>query len=271
MPEVRKPLAGGARDAKSKAVAVAVEGATSPGEEAAADALAQLEYGEAPQIGIIGDTGTGKTTATAYLIELYLQKCPGSVLIVDDKEMTARFQGQARRDVAELASHPIDWQQGRTVVFRGEPSRGIRVDLEEVAELAWSRAALGRKTLCVFDELIAGREELTKNTQWRKGVTYVPRNFTMGRSPGVADIWGAQSPQLVPVDPFEQSSAILCFRLAGLGLDALRTRNYLLGGAQDVIPKLHGPPLPPEVRGDFVLLRRGQPWNGKIYKFKKGK
>ncbi len=237
------------------------------GEEAAAEALAQLDYGEAPQVGIIGDTGTGKTTATAYLIDLYLRKSPGSVLVADDKEMRPRFAGQMRRDVADLRANPIDWQQGRVVVFRGEPSRGVRVDLEEVSELAWARAAIGRQTLCVFDELIAGREELTKNTQWRKGVTYVPRNFTMGRSPGVADIWGAQSPQLVPVDPFEQSSAILCFRLAGLGLDALRARNYLLGGAQDVIPTLHGPPLPPAVRGDFVLLRRGAPWNGKIYKF----
>lgn len=239
-----------------------------PGEEAAAEALAQLDYGEAPQIGIIGDTGTGKTTATAYLIDLYLRKSPGSVLVVDDKEMRPRFAGQPRRDVAELRANPIDWQQGRVVVFRGEPSRGVRVDLEEIAELAWARAAIGRQTLCVFDELIAGREELTKNTQWRKGVTWVPRNFAMGRSPGVADIWGAQDPVDVPNVVFNQSSAIFTFRLAGTGLQKLRERNYLVGGDVDeVIQGLPGPPMPPDQRGPFVMLRRGLPWNGKIYKF----
>jgi hypothetical protein len=84
---------------------------------------------------------------------------------------------------------------------------------------------------------------------------------------GVADFWGAQVPQMVPLEPFEQSHAILCFRLAGLGLETLRERDYLLGGAELVIPRLHAPPDPPHLRGDFVLLRRGQPWNGKIYKF----
>ncbi len=261
-------MAGSAQQPQKAAVAVAP--AHRPGREAAAEALAQLDYGEAPQIGLLGDTGTGKTTAAKSLIELYLEKSPGSVLIVDDKEMQPRFEGQQRRDVEDLRERPAEYQAGRVIVFRGEPGRGVRVDLEEVAELAWARAQRGRKTLCVFDELIAGREELTKNTQWRRGVTWVPRNFTMGRSPGIGDLWGAQSPQLVPIDPFEQSSAILCFRLAGMGLARLKERDYLLGGAGEVIPRLTGPPLPPSQRGEFVLLRRGQPWNGKIYKFEGG-
>lgn len=254
--------------AQPKSAPVAVAPAHRPGEEAAEEALAQLDFGEAPQIGLLGDTGTGKTTAAKSLIELYLRKSPGSVLIADDKEMVPRFDGQLRRDVDDLRENPIDYQLGRVTVFRGEPGKGVRVDLEEIAELAWARAQRGRKTLCVFDELVAGREELTKNTQWRRGVTWVPRNFTMGRSPGIADLWGAQSPQLVPIDPFEQSSAILCFRLAGMGLARLKERDYLLGGAGEVIPKLTGPPAPPAQRGEFVLLRRGQSWNGKIYKFR---
>ena len=248
-----------------------VSGSARPGEEAAEEALSQLDYGEAPQIGIIGDTGTGKTTATAYLIDLYLRKSPGSVLVADDKEMRPRFEGQYRRDVADLRNNPIDWQQGRVIVFRGDPARGERVDLEEIAELAWARAAIQRQTLCVFDELIAGREELTKNTQWRKGITYVPRNFTMGRSPGVADIWGAQDPVDVPTVVFNQSSSIITFRLAGTGLQRLKERNYLVGGVEEVISRLPGPPLPPDKRGDFVLLRRGLPWNGKIYRFSRAR
>ena len=72
----------------------------------------------------------------------------------------------------------------------------------------------------------------------------------------------------MPNEPFEQSNAILCFRLAGLGLERLRERNYLEGGAGDVICKLPGMERPPNERGAFVLLRRGQAWNRKIYRFR---
>lgn len=255
--------------AKPEHPPLALARAHRPGEEAVEECLAQLDFGEAPQVGVVGDTGCGKTVALHHLVQGYLRRAPGSVLIVDDKEMVARFRGQERRDVEDLRQRPVDWQLGRVIVFRGDVSRGQRVNLEEVAELAWARVQRGRKTLCVFDELVAGREDLSKNTQWRKGVTWVPRNFTMGRSPGVADLWGAQSPQLVPLDVFEQSSAILCFRLAGLGLSRLRERNYLTGGAEAAIPRLAGPPRPPSERGEFVLLRRGQPWDGRIYKFRR--
>jgi Helicase HerA, central domain len=264
-------MASGARAAEKTKVAGA--GAMRPGDEAAADVLAQLDYGEAPHVGLLGDTGTGKTTAMQYLIALYLKKSPGSVFIVDDKELRARFAGQERRDVADLRARPIDPEapNSRVIVFRGDPAKGQMVDVEEVCALAWARVAHGRKTLIVLDELIAGREEvLCKNTQWRKGITNTPRVFTAGRVVGIGTIWGAQSPQDVPKDPFEQSAAILTFRLAGLGLDRLRERNYLSGGAGDAIERLHGPPDPPAMRGDFAQLRRGRPWNGKIYKFTRG-
>lgn len=238
-----------------------------PGDEAAREALASLTFGEAPQVGLLGDTGTGKTRAAAELIELYLKRSPGWVLVVDDKELQPRYAGQLRRDVEDLRKNPVDPHGRRVVVFRGVPSQGIQADPEEVAELAWKRVARARKSCVVHDELVAGRSEFIKSRQWRKGVVYMPKSFTLGRSPGVADIWGAQSPQEVPLDPFEQSHAILCFRLAGLGLETLRARDYLNGGAELVIPKLPGPPLPPDQRGEFVLLRRGLPWNGKVYKF----
>jgi hypothetical protein len=221
-------------------------------------------------VGLVGDTGSGKTTLLLPLIEELKRRSPATILIIDDKEVRTRFVGQERRDVEDLRQHPIDYHQGRVIIFRGEPTRGVKVDVEEVAELAWARAARARKSILVIDELVAGREELSKNTQWRAGVTWVPRSFTMGRSPGVGVIWGAQSPQLVPIDAFEQSSSLASFRLAGVGLQRLKERNYLLGGAGDVVPRLHGPPLPPASRGDFVLLRRGQQWDQKVYKFQEG-
>jgi ABC-type cobalamin/Fe3+-siderophores transport system ATPase subunit len=253
--------------------AVAAAGALRPGEEAAAEVLAPLDYGEAAFVGLSGDTGTGKTTALEYLIRLYLRKSAGSVFIVDDKELRPRFAGNERRDVADLRARPIDAEapNSRVIVFRGEPTKGLLADPEEVVELAWARVQRGRKTLVVIDELIAGREEqLSKNTQWRKGIEFVPRAFNAGRAVGLSVIWGAQSPQDVPKGPFEQSNGILCFRLAGMGIRALRERNYLEGGAEEVIPRFHGPPAPPAERGDFALLARGQLWNRKTYKFTKG-
>jgi ABC-type cobalamin/Fe3+-siderophores transport system ATPase subunit len=264
-------MAGTAKAGSDASVARA--GAVRPGEEAAAEVLAQLDYGEAAFVGLVGDTGTGKTTALDHLIKLYLRKSAGSVFIIDDKELRPRFAGQERRDVADLRARPIDPDQpdSRVIIFRGEPTKGILADPEEIAQLAWARVQRGRKTLVVIDELIAGREEqLSKNTQWRKGVEFVPRCFNAGRAVGVSVIWGAQSPQEVPRGPFEQSNAILTFRLAGMGLRSLRERNYLEGGAEEVIPRFHGPPDPPAVRGDFALLRRGAPWNGKTYKFTRG-
>lgn len=239
----------------------------SPGHEAALELLAPLNYDEAPQIGVLGDTGTGKTTTIGELVELYLRMSPGWVLVVDDKELRPRYHGQLRRDVEDLVANPIDPQGRRVVVFRGSPSEGIDADPEEVAELAWKRVARSRKSLLVHDELVAGREQFIKNRQWRKGVEFMPKSFTKGRAVGVSDIWGAQSPQEVPIDPFEQSNGIICHKLAGLGLERLRERNYLLGGADVVIPRLHGMEVSPEQRGDFVVLRRGQPFNGKVYKF----
>lgn len=238
-----------------------------PGDEAALELLAPLNYGEAPQIGVLGDTGTGKTTTMRELVDRYLRMSPGWVLVVDDKELRPRYVGQPRRDVEDLVKNPIDPHGRRVIVFRGAPAEGIDADPEEIAELAWRRVARGRKSLVVHDELVAGREQFIKNRQWRKGIEYMPKSFTKGRAVGVADIWGAQSPQEVPIDPFEQSNGVVCHKLAGMGLERLRERNYLLGGVDLVIPRLHGMEVPPEQRGDFVVLRRGQPWNGKVYKF----
>jgi hypothetical protein len=259
-------MAGRAGAPKEGPVASSSPRVLSPGDEAIRELLAPLAWGEAPQIGVLGDTGTGKTTFLAALVEAYLRQSPGWALVIDDKERRARFAGQERRDVADLAARPVDPNGRRVVVFRGDVAAGVDADPEEVYELAWKRAARGRASFVVNDELVAGREQLIKARQWRSGVTYAPRSFTKGRVVGIADAWGAQSPQEVPIDPFEQSGGVVTFKLAGLGLERLRERNYLLGGADIVIPQLHGMEVAPAQRGDFVLLRRGREWNGKVYK-----
>lgn len=263
-------MASGEATAKKAALPPPAGPTVTAGELAAAEVLRPLTYGEAPQVGILGDTGTGKTTAMVELVALYLRMSPGFVLVIDDKERAARFAGQEFRDVQDLADRKGGDPDGsRVLVFRGDPVAGVDANPEEVAALAWRRAARGRASLIVNDELVAGREAITKNRQWRKGVTWIPRSFTKGRAVGVADIWGAQSPQDVPIEPFEQSNAILCFKLGGMGLAKLAERNYLEGGAEQAIPTLPGMESPPSERGTFVLLRRGQPWDRRFYRFTK--
>jgi len=259
-------VAGGARLAEKTPLQVAP--VLAPGEEAANEILAPLNFGEAPQSGILGDTGTGKTTTANAIVNRWLELSPGIVIVVDDKERRSRFVGQERRDIADLVVRPWDPNGRRVIVLRGDVAAGVDADPEQAAELAWRRAARGRATYVVHDELVAGREKIVKARQWRKGITFIPRSFTKGRAAGVGDLWGAQSPQDVPIEPFEQSNGLIVHKLAGMGLERLRERNYLNGSnVGEVIERLPGMERPPNERGPCVLLVRGQPWNGKIYRF----
>ena len=245
---------------------VSLAGAARPGSEAAALAFAPLGFGEAPRIGVLGDSGTGKTHAMRCLVEDYLRRSPGIVVIVDDKDpRRAQFAGQMRSNVAELLDNPIDPAQRRVIVFRGDTYSGSDADPDEVAAFAWSLAARGRPSLTVFDEL--AHEQLAHYGMWKRGIEHTPRALTKGRSVGVGVLWGTQMPQAVPLAAFEQSSSILEFRMAGAGLAKLKERDYLLGGADAVIPALPGDEAPPSQRGKFVLLQRGRPWDRNAYRF----
>ena len=201
------------------------------------------------------------------IVRAYLVKSPGVVLVVDDKERAPRYEGQCRRDRADLEANPIPAGYPlRTIVFRGDMHNAIDADAEDVAALAWDFARLGRPTLVVHDEL--NRPELAKNMQFRSGIKWVPASFAKGRAVGVGNLWGSQSPQDAPIAVFEQTTAILCFKLDGMGLAKLKQRGYLDGSdVENVIRSLHAMDSPPDQRGDFVILQRGQRWTGKVYKF----
>jgi hypothetical protein len=241
------------------------------GDEAAAIALAPLAENEGPIVGLIGDTGCGKTTAMLALIAEYQRRSPGIVLVAEDKGLTSRYPGVYRRDRAELQARPVTGDEAargqRVIVFRGDIHANVDTNPEEVAAYAWELMHVRRPSLTVHDEL--ARDEICKNMQWRGGVRWIPKSFRQGREVGVGTLWGCQMPQDAPQAAFDQSTAILCFRLTGLGLGKLRDRRYLDGSdVERVIPTLHAHGDPKETRGDFVLLERGRPWNGKVYKFR---
>jgi hypothetical protein len=237
------------------------------GIEAAQVAFSPLDHGEGPRIGILGDSGCGKTEAMRRLIKMYLEKMSKApVFIVDDKEARAQFEGQERRDRDDFMAHPPK-KEPRVVVFRGDRfdrSRG-EVDPETIAEIQWGMAQAGRPSMVVYDEL----DKAANMAQWKRGDSSTIRwAFVKGRSSGASSLWGTQETQAVPREAFNQSSCILCFRLVGNPLRLLRERGYLEGGdVASVIASLPGDELPPKQRGFFVLLRRGRPWDEKVYRF----
>ena len=257
-----------AREASLPAPA-AGSGACRDGREAIAIALAPLAYGEGPQIGVLGDTGVGKTTLMREIVVEYTRRSTGIALVVDDKERAPRYPGTCRKSIEDLRANPItpdERANGRIIVIRGDMLAGTDADPEAVAAFAWdlARCSPPRPTLVVHDEL--NRPEIAKNMQFRAGIKWVPASFAKGRAVGVGDLWGSQSPQDAPIAVFEQTSVIFCFKLGGLGLRKLKERGYVEPDVEAVIPRLHGMESRPQERGDFVVLERGRRWNGRVYR-----
>lgn len=237
-----------------------------PGEEAAALIFAPLAYGEAPRCGLFGDTRVGKTHNAERLIREYLARSLGIVAVVDDKYPDrAQYSGQCY-------ARPVDLNtvgpapDPRVLVFRGDAAQNLRAEPDEVAGYCWALRGRRRPSLLVLDEL--NHPHLTTNGMWCSGVEQVPRTFWQGGGAGIGCIWGAQSPQDAPRAAFEQSSIIVCHKLAGLGLRKLRELDYCDAEAAAVVQRFPGDEVPPNQRGHFVVLQRGKPWNGAIYRWR---
>ena len=223
--------------------------------------LYSLTYGEAPCIGLIGDRGTGKSTAMRAICREYLRRSVGMVLACD-KGNKSGFEGQRRRDVDDLVAHPME-SEPRAVVFVGDPYSGVDPDPERVAKLAWVLSARHVPSLLALDEV----KWAARGGWWKKGVVWVPQTCSEGRKHGVGILWASQSPQDAPREAFEEAGILVCYRLAGRGLDRLEERGYLTGLDPAVVAQLPGDFSPPAERGRCVLLRRGQPWDRKFYRF----
>lgn len=188
-----------------------------------------------------------------------------TALIIDDK-LHQQFEGQTRKDRADLYAHPPDPDGPHSIVFRGDQLSKKRVDAEEIAELQWTMVQKGRPSLVVYDEL----DRAAHGQQWKAGAeSNIAWAFGKGGGVGASSLWGTQETEAIPREAFNQTSHILTFRMMGNPLRLLKARGYLepAGTVEYVIPSLPGDELPPDQRGFFVLLRRGRPWDGKIYRF----
>ena len=231
------------------------------GDRAVDVALYSLTFGEAPCVGSVGDRGTGKSTGMRAICAGYLRRSVG-VVFACDKGGASRFVGQRRATVDDLRARPMD-RDPRAVVFVGDVLAGLDPDPEGVAALAWQLSARRVPTLQVVDEL----KWAARGGWWRKGIKWLPQSCSEGRKHGVGILWASQSPQDAPREAFEEASIVICYRLAGLGLNRLEERGYLRGIDREIVEGLPGDRVSPAERGRCVILRRGEAWDGRFYRF----
>ena len=238
-------------------------GAIASGDQAARLAFARVDWGEAPAIGILGKSGTGKTEAARRLIPHYLSRSGGIVVVIDDKELRARYAGQCYADPADVAARPPD-PEPRVIVFRGQPARMIGVDHEKAALYQQGLAARGFKTLCVHDEM----SDAAKYGQWKAGKeSLLARQFVKGRVVGVGKLWLTQLPAFIPDEPWTQSTAILCFNVDEATLARLRRGRFVDDRLARIVRELPDGNVPPAQRGRFVLLLPECASDGRVYRF----
>jgi hypothetical protein len=270
--KVTPPEAPAPRAQASRGAPIAPARSLSPGSEAAEIALAPLAFGEAPRVGLVGDPGGGKSVAMRYLIAEVQRRSVGWLIVIDDKDPArAQYEGQMFADVVDVHTRGLE-PEPRVIVLRGDTSSGRDVEPEEAARFAWQLHVKGLPSILVYDEL--KHRQLVNYGVWLSGVEWVPRIFEKGRSIGIGSIWGCQYPQQIPLDPWETTDCVFVFKTAGSGLSKLDERGYL-GSKGDpqrdrllaLIPSLKGYPLPLDQRGEFVVLQRGAPWDGKVYRF----
>jgi hypothetical protein len=233
-------------------------GAVCRGDLAVDVAFSGLKSGEGVRVGLLGDTGCGKSFAARLMVARYLRDCRGLAAVADSKG-DGGWEGELYESVADLAEQP---NKTRALVFTPDPL-GEPLDLESIARWQWALAARHTENLVLYDEISDGCQD----GEWLDGARALPRVFTHGRRVAISAIWGGQYAQMVPREPFECSSVIFCWRQAGNAIRVLRRRGYTDERVEAVIEALPGDESPPNQRGAFVMLRRGRPWDGRIYRF----
>lgn len=230
--------------------------------------LTPLDWDEGFRCAVIGDSGTGKTHLSRVVVAAYLDRCDG-LAVVADTDDSNDYPGEARATVLSLRRSPLS-EDCRCVVITGNGYDDQPADAEACAQLVKD---LGRQTvpgtnrrlpaLLVVDELT---QRACREGQWQKGVVVIPWLAREGRRYGRSLLLQTQSPQDCARAAIEQAQIVCAFRLAGLGARCLWDRGYLDKESEAALLALPGPESDPGERGGFLCLRRGRPWDGKVYR-----
>jgi hypothetical protein len=214
--------------------------------------------------GFIGNTGTGKTTATRALIDIQNRGfgaggVPTEILtlIHDDAKLDPQYAPRAGTDALHWVAESFDNvpETAHTITLRGDAFRGTTVEVEQVAGLALTIARASREPVrLVIDELdracTRGGRELDSPS--------LRVALTQGRALGVSVLWSTQTPQRAPIEVIDQSSTIGIFQLGPRALNYLDERLCFDAELLAVVPGL--------AVGQFVIYEQGRPWNRIIYR-----
>jgi hypothetical protein len=233
--------------------------------EAFAIILDPLRRKEGFRHGWLGDSRTGKTYANALLVDAALRVGISIAIIIDDKLPVPQYAGSQRANVRELWDCPVSKGTdhygspdiSNRIVLRGAALRtGQRVDTDQVAALLldnWARLPSRPMVLASIDEL--RRAVSPGGMAWRG--KDLPRLFTEGGGLGVSVSYTTQTPQRIPTEAIDQTETFGLFRMTGRGARYITDMMLLNDEIADLLPTL-------QVR-QWILVSKGEPWNGKIY------
>lgn len=218
------------------------------------DLIRSLEKHEGYRIGVLGESGAGKTSA----IKLFLaQPFDGITLIHDEKAGPPQFEG-FRVERASLSGVP---NEAHTVVFRGDPFKSTRVDVDSVAKLALKLARYKVPVRLVIDELdravSPGGKALTSEA--------VRECITQGRAMGLCVLWSTQLPQRAPVEMLDNASALVIGRCGPRAANYLEERCYMTNDVVSAIMNLRAHYEDNRTVGELCVWRNGKKWNGVVY------
>lgn len=204
--------------------------------------------------GWLGDSGMGKTTAAIRLLS-HAVSAGGSRFTVslDDSGRKPQVPGAVRPEIKEVLADLMAGTGGPHYVLH---SKRRRLPVEPIAAACVLLAReLEIDHVLYVDEL--ARAATPAGKEWESPSTR--EAFAEGRKIGLSVCWTTQSPARVPPEAIDQTTSLGIFRLDSR---ALRYFDQLLTLPADMVAAL-----PKLARGDFVLWRKGHPWDRAIYRF----
>jgi len=216
--------------------------------------ISSLEKNEGYRIGILGESGAGKTSAIKHFLAIPFD---GVTLIHDEKAGNPQFDGYTVQ-YANIASVPDNVD---TVVFRGDPYNRTTVEVNSVALLALKLARLRIPVRLVIDEL----DRAVTDGGRALNSPAVRECITQGRAMKLCVLWSTQLPQRAPVEMLDNASAIVLGRCGPRAVNYLDQRCFFTDDETASIKGLKTHYEDNRTVGELVVHRNGKPWDGRVY------
>lgn len=216
---------------------------------------------EGYRVGVIGETGCGKTSALKILLS---RRWNGITLIHDEKPArVGQFHDlkvkHATTDICSL--NHLRGIDANTVVFRGDPMKRTSVPVDAVAELAIQMAQMGIPVRLVIDELDRAVSDGGKVLA-SQSVRFC---ITQGRALGLSVLWSTQMPMRTPAELLDNSSVLIMGRMGPKSANYLTDRQHFGMSLTEQIQHLKGHYEFNDGPGELVIYQNGKKWDNRVY------